>query len=126
MKESDIVRAILDRLALDPDLEVLRINAGSIRTGSRWVKLAPAGVSDLLLCVAVRLTRERLSGDGTHTVATAPRLGRFCALEVKRPGQKPTDKQQAWLDRVAELGGHSAVVHSADEAVAEVEAARAV
>lgn len=41
--------------------------------------------------------------------------GRYFALEVKRPGEKPTPEQLAFLAAVRENGGIAAVVHSFDE-----------
>ena len=41
--------------------------------------------------------------------------GRYFALEVKRPGGKPTPEQLAFLAAVRENGGIAAVVHSFDE-----------
>jgi hypothetical protein len=42
--------------------------------------------------------------------------GRGIALEVKRPGQKPTPTQLIEIERVRAAGGIAEVVHSADEA----------
>lgn len=44
---------------------------------------AKAGVSDILACVK----------------------GRFVAIEVKRPGKKPSDLQERFLDAVNTIGG---------------------
>ena len=44
---------------------------------------AKAGVSDILACIK----------------------GRFVAIEVKRPGKKPTDLQERFLDVVNTIGG---------------------
>lgn len=49
--------------------------------------------------------------------------GRFVALEVKRPGEKPTKDQEQWLSIVRACGGFAAVVTSAEEAVAAIERA---
>ncbi len=38
--------------------------------------------------------------------------GRFLAIEVKRPGQKPTTSQAAFIDAVNRLGGLAFVAHS--------------
>jgi len=119
--EAALVRAILARLALDHDVECLRINAGGIATQGRYVKLAPAGVSDLLLCVRCRVPQSELSGDGTHIVHTHCTVGRYCALEAKVGKNKPTAKQLAWLERVRDLGGYAATVWSVEDALAEVE-----
>ena len=44
---------------------------------------AKAGVSDILACIK----------------------GRFVAIEVKRPGKKPSDLQESFLDAVNTIGG---------------------
>jgi hypothetical protein len=50
--------------------------------------------------------------------------GRFVALEVKRPGEKPEPHQVAWLDAITRHGGFACVVHSVDEARAAIARAR--
>lgn len=50
--------------------------------------------------------------------------GRFIALEVKRPGERPTQQQVAFLNVVRFNGGFGAVVHSVDEARAAIKRAR--
>lgn len=105
--EARLQRAIIDRLSYDRDVLVLRINAGMqvLNDGKRRrvIKGAPAGTSDLLLCV-----RDQWGG------------GIFCALEVKAPRGKLTAKQAAFQDRVRELGGFACVVRSVADAVAAV------
>jgi hypothetical protein len=44
--------------------------------------------------------------------------GAFVALEVKRPGNKPTPSQAAQLEGITRAGGRALVVHDADEALA--------
>lgn len=44
--------------------------------------------------------------------------GRFVALEVKRPGNKPTPLQRATLEQIQKAGGLAAVVTSKAEAEA--------
>lgn len=46
--------------------------------------------------------------------------GRFLALEVKRPGEKPTKEQELFLELVRKSGGVAAVVTSVEEALAVV------
>lgn len=46
--------------------------------------------------------------------------GRFIALEVKLPGGKPTEHQQAELDAIASAGGGVAIVTTVDEALSVV------
>ncbi len=48
--------------------------------------------------------------------------GRFIALEVKRPGGRPTRLQEWVLDRIRRAGGVAAVVYSLDEAEAIIKA----
>lgn len=45
---------------------------------------------------------------------------RFFALEVKRPGHRPTEEQHAWLKTVRELGGFACVVETVEQATAAV------
>lgn len=52
--------------------------------------------------------------------------GRFLALEIKVPGKRPTVEQQMFLDLVVARGGIAACVHSAEEALAVIAAAREV
>jgi len=41
--------------------------------------------------------------------------GRFLAIEVKRPGGKPTPQQEAFLDAVKQAGGLAFVATSTDD-----------
>ena len=52
-------------------------------------------------------------------------VGRFIALEVKRPGEKARPEQEAWLALVRSMGGVAGVVTSVDEAEALLMDARA-
>ena len=42
--------------------------------------------------------------------------GRFTALEVKRPGKKPTDGQQHFIDTIIDHDGIAGVVRSVEDA----------
>jgi len=64
------------------------------------------------------------SSDLIGIVQTHSGIGRFVGLEVKKPGGKASDEQSRWLRLVQRLGGHGAVVHSVEEALAAIEAAR--
>jgi len=44
-----------------------------------------------------------------------PPSGRFLAIECKRPGNKPTAEQDAFLDIVRQCGGIAVCVRSIDE-----------
>jgi hypothetical protein len=43
--------------------------------------------------------------------------GRFLAIEVKRPGNKPTPEQRAFIAFVRSFGGVAGVCHSVEEFV---------
>jgi hypothetical protein len=51
--------------------------------------------------------------------------GRFVALEVKRPGQRAREAQEAWLALVRARGGFAAVVDGVEAARAAIARARA-
>jgi hypothetical protein len=44
-----------------------------------------------------------------------PTTGRFLAIEVKRPGNKPTPEQQQFIDTINEAGGLAFVARSVEE-----------
>lgn len=46
--------------------------------------------------------------------------GKFLAIEVKRPGLSPTEKQSKFLDAVNRAGGIGFVAHSVDDVVREL------
>lgn len=50
--------------------------------------------------------------------------GKFVALEVKVPGNKPTELQKRTLEAIEAAGGVAAVVHSVDEVKAVISAAQ--
>ena len=78
------------------------------------------GSSDIVGIVESRHARV-VEGD-----ACRARFGTFLALEVKRPGKKPTVVQQLFLDLVNRRGGIGRCVHSVDEARAAINEARAL
>lgn len=49
--------------------------------------------------------------------------GRFVALEVKQPGEKPTADQKLFADLVIKCGGFHRVVSSVDDAMRAIDAA---
>ncbi len=46
--------------------------------------------------------------------------GRYLAVEVKGLNKIPSEKQQAFLDRVTDEGGIGLVVHSVEELISEL------
>jgi hypothetical protein len=103
--ESALVRQCLDFLRLR-GLVAFRVNAGGLAVGSgrgrRFVRLAPAGVGDIL--------------------AILPPAGRLLSIEVKRPGGRLRPSQARWIDLVRAQGGLALVVRSLDELIAALDA----
>jgi hypothetical protein len=77
----------------------IRVNSGAVRAShngkSRLVRFTNRpGCSDILCCLW---------------------NGRFAAIEVKRPGEVPTDKQREFLQSIERSGGIGVWVTSVDE-----------
>jgi hypothetical protein len=107
--ESDIQKACLEYLRL-LGRSVWRFNSGARIVPAtpdggkrRFVRFSSAkGCSDLIGLLPA-------SADGLHTA------GRMLACECKRPGNKPTALQSAWLEEVASQGGLAICVCSVDD-----------
>ena len=122
--EAEIQRHILTYLATRQDVHCFRVNAGKFRTKhGTWISGVPAGTSDIvgwvtrfegMLCEAVmRAERKRTKVD--RILWRFEDVARFLAIEVKRPGGKPTAPQQAFLDKVNEAGGIGFVATSVQD-----------
>lgn len=111
MRENALQRAIEAAIGAEPDLLVLRNSVGQARhvhEDSARVFFVPYGLgvgSPDLVCIL------------------APR-GRWFCLEVKQPGEEPTDEQRKCHAVWRRFGAFVAVVTSADEARAALEEAR--
>jgi hypothetical protein len=70
------------------------------------------GIADII--AVIPRTCEVL-GHGKVTVAV------YCAIEVKRPGEKPRQEQREFLRRIEELGGIALCVHSVQELQEQLE-----
>lgn len=94
--ESAVLAAVLKALALHPRVAwAHRMNVGAFRNPQgQYVRVGFAGCSDII----------------GQTVD-----GRFLAVEVKRPGGKPTAEQIAFLGRVSRAGGVAFVAWSVDD-----------
>jgi len=100
--EQDILRGCLDWLALHR-IPAWRQNQGLFcdAQGRRRLRGASAsGISDI--------------------IGVLPPSGKLLAVEVKRPGKKPGQHQQDFLQWVEGAGGVGACVHSVDELAAIV------
>lgn len=99
--ESDVQSAVLDYLRRVVKAQAIRYNSGAMQESgphARYVSFNDApGHSDI--------------------AGTLPG-GRAFYIEVKRPGQKATPKQAAFLARMASAGALVGVVHSVDELIA--------
>jgi hypothetical protein len=98
LTETAIVRACLDWLAYK-GIVAWRANSGAVKASyngkSRFVRFnSMKGMSDICAILP----------DGT-----------FAAIEVKKPGGKPTAEQEEFLHKVRRTGGVGIVVHSVDE-----------
>lgn len=78
-----------------PGVWALRINSGTIRKGSRVIKLAPRGTPDVLAVCA----------------------GACIFFEAKLPGERPTLEQAAMHERLRRAGGVVHTVTTPGEAV---------
>lgn len=92
-READIQRAILDYLRAHPRVSWrARMNTGAATTESGgFIRFAFRGCPDV-----IGMLRD----------------GRFFAVEVKRPGGKPSTEQAAFVERVNEHGGLACVAYS--------------
>ena len=89
--EQSIQRAILEYLRWRGIPCYKHQNAGIYRDG-RYIPSHTRGVSDI--------------------IGLLPPTGRFLAIEVKRPGGKPTQEQQQFIDTINENGGVGFVAQS--------------
>lgn len=103
--EKDIERAILLYLELLPECFAWKNDNVGIydprkKTYRKVVsKFKPAGVADII---------------GIY-------MGKFLAIEVKRPGGKTTEHQKAFLEQIKISGGIAFVAHSVDEVIEKLE-----
>lgn len=108
--ETDIQRAILDALALLPDLLVWRNNVGT--RGHVHYGLGP-GSADIIGVLR------------SYRAVTHIGRGLFIALEVKRDATcKPEPHQAEWLQSVRDIGGFAAVVWNVPSALSAIHRAR--
>lgn len=100
--EKDIQKQILDWLRLH-GATAIRVNSGAMagdyKGKKRFVRMNDTvGCSDILCCWR----------------------GRFVAIEVKRPGNKPTLDQESFLQTVERSGGLAIVAYSVDDVEKEL------
>ena len=96
-RERDVLQAVLAALRAHPRVAwVERMNVGAFKNANgQFVRVGFVGCADILGQL---------------------RDGRFLAVEVKRPGSKPTHEQVEFLGRVHRGNGVAFVAWSADDA----------
>ena len=99
-RETKIVRACLDLLLAHPKIAMAwRCNTGGMKNpAGRYVKFGFTGQPDIM--------------------AVRKGSGRLVSIEVKKPGEKPSDAQYVFLDSLIEAGGFGCWVTSVDELAA--------
>jgi hypothetical protein len=98
MSEHDIQNSIIDWLQIK-GAYVLRVNSGATKVEGnngkeRYIRMAPAGTPDIIACWPG---------------------GLFLGIEVKAPGNEPTQKQRETLDLIRTTGGLDVVAYSIDD-----------
>jgi len=96
-RESDIQRSILTTLrALG--IPAWRQNSGAFKLeGTRWFRAGIKGIADIQACL--------------------PPHGKLLVIEVKRPGEKPTLHQTAFLNAIPRAGGIGFIATCANDVV---------
>lgn len=110
MKESEIQARIRLALGEEHDVTLWRNNVG---VAEMWSSAGKSQRVQYGLCVG--------SSDLIGMLAPG---GRLLALEIKKPGEKPTAEQVKFQRHVRQMGGFAAVVCSSDEARAAIVRAR--
>ena len=103
LKESDIQKSILDYLKIKHYVIFKHRSVGIYKQDTgKYIPLAfgEKGISDLIACDP---------------------YGRFWAIEVKKPGGRPSQEQLDFLSRVRENNGVALLVDSLDQVLAYVE-----
>lgn len=126
--EGEIVTAILGYLKTRRDVVAWRVNSGMAMMPGRGGKPMPVRFGGMKGMSDVIGWRKYDDVDGGASACVPPlyhgceasHIARFLAIEVKRPGQKPTPEQQAFLDLVKAHGGIAFVARSIDDVMKEL------
>ena len=105
--ESDVLSACLQYLSLRRIFHYRHNQAPIPLKGGGYRRFTGLkGVADV---IAVLPQKYEVVGRGTVT------FGVYCAIEVKKPGEKPCPEQHEFLRQIEERGGIALVVHSVKE-----------
>jgi hypothetical protein len=90
------------------DVKLWRNNRGVAQYGQQLVRygVGPRGASDWIGYRVLTITPEMVG----------QRIAQFAAIEAKRPGEKPDDNQQQFIDSVKSDGGLAGWADSAEKA----------
>lgn len=102
IKEAHIQKAISDYLKLKKYIVFKHRNVGIYKKDTgKYIPLSDGekGIADIIGCTP---------------------SGRFLAIEVKKPGGKPSPEQLDFLARVKAYGGISILAYSLDDVMAEI------
>lgn len=100
--EQDRLNGIINYLKLEQRVKLFwRTNGGGrpVKGGFIWFYKLFVG-------------RKEMKGRGLPDIVGMLRDGRILAIEVKRPGEQPTEEQAEFLALVLEAGGVSVVAHN--------------
>jgi hypothetical protein len=98
--EQGIQRAILDYLRWRGIPCYKHQNAGIMKRDGSYIPTHTRGVSDIIGCI--------------------PKTGRFLAIEVKRPGGKPSPEQQQFIDMINGAGGLAFLAMSVEDVISKL------
>lgn len=103
MLESDIQADVLKLLARHPKVAWFhRMNVGAVKRGSRYIRFGRKGMCD---------------------ITGQLRNGRRLEIEMKRPGEQPTDDQKEFIAMVNIAGGLAFIARSIDDVQEALKAA---
>lgn len=119
-RESDIQRLIRVALVKDTGVRLFRFQTGQFWQGqivhedeelvtlrhARRVHIGFEGLADLDGWRMRTITPEMIG----------QQIAQWASIEVKRPGENPTDAQQSFLWQVRRMGGLAGIARSADDA----------
>jgi len=127
--EGDLMRRIRSALSRERDVVILRNNVGALRD-ERGVKVTyglGVGSADLVGSLAVHVRGGFPAGPDAwswHDGLASRWIARSLAVEVKRPGEKPTPEQVAWQEAMRRAGWVVGICTSPEEALDLIRRAR--
>lgn len=112
MGEKRIMTDILLKFGARPDMRIWRVNTGKAYGYSIVANaLARAGMGEVLASMPL----TRYGTPGTPDIHGILKNGRYLAIEVKQPGQKLSEEQEAWQRMFLAHGGLFIEGHSIEE-----------